>query len=278
MTKPNFFNTCMSYNLEEVKAHISSSDVNQIYKSHNCITYMIIKLTHEHFDVCFQIIDLLISHGANVHHSSDHGNGLSIALTMGYRYTDYNSNDNLNSYITLFQKLLSYGLEFQSDFIEVDHLNHIWYSDLNLWIVQKFGNSLYITDRFLCNHAEHQEFLDTLASFDYRITTEMVKQKPHLLRQMLQGGNYEHIKYIFVDGYQLPNHEILKNTIIHESDGLECRSLEIILTHWDKVSKIGLENLLHTAISASRPDLVKLLISYGVSYKNSIYGDTIDTN
>lgn len=271
MSKPKLFSACVSYNLEEVKACISSSDVDQIYESHNCITYMIIKLTHDHFDDCFQIIDLLIKQGADVHHSSIHGNALSIAMNMGYRYTHYVSDSKSNLYITLFEKILSYGLDLQGDFIEMDHLAHIWYSDINLWIVQKFGNSLYISDRFLCNNAGRQNFLDTLALLDYRITAKMVNQKPQLLREMLQGGNYEHIKYLFDDGYQLPNQEILKHTFFFETNGIECRSLEVILTHWDKVSNIGLQNLLHISVSASRKDIIKLLISYGVSYKNSIY-------
>jgi hypothetical protein len=248
---------------------VSRSSVSQIYKTHNCITYMVDNLTDEYFEVCFQIIDLLISYGANIHHSSQYGNALTISLNKGYRYA---SDNNHKAHVKLFDKLMTYNLKVETSYIDMDHLYYIWFSDAMLEILIRFGKHVVITNRFLKNYAGCQEILDYLVMMNRRITAKMVFYEPVLMRDMISGGNYEHVKYLFDDGLDQSHcNGSWKCLNILNLEKIDCRTLLLILNKWNKVSDIGAKNLLHRAVSSSRKDIVDLLISYSVNPQGIIY-------
>ena len=107
---PALFNYIEKYKFHQHEISQYLDDIHAIYKSHNCITYLFIHSSYHNSDDTIMMLRKLIELGADVHHVSDQGNCMTIALNYTYSLSYY-----------LIEELCKYSLDIQADLIDVEH-------------------------------------------------------------------------------------------------------------------------------------------------------------
>lgn len=107
---PALFKYIEKYEFHQHEIDKYLNDVHTVYQTHNCITYLFIHSSYHNSDDTIMMLRKLIEMGADVHHVSDQGNCLTIALNYTYSLSHH-----------LVEELCKYGLDIQADLIGVEY-------------------------------------------------------------------------------------------------------------------------------------------------------------